>query len=78
VLIADKSQQDRTLSPDNKWIAEFRRFETEQQLSPEMVAALVARIEVYDGARIEVTLRYRDEFESLMACLDEYTEETRD
>jgi DNA invertase Pin-like site-specific DNA recombinase len=64
-LLIEKSRQDTTLSPENKWIMEFRRFETEQQLSAGMVAALVDRIDVYDGARIEVKLKYRDELEAL-------------
>lgn len=65
ILIADKKQHDNTLSIENKWIAEFRRFEKEQSLSAQMVSSLVERIEAYDSMRIDVTLRYRDEFQFL-------------
>ena len=64
-LFAEKHRQDNTLSTENKWIAELRRFETQRCLSAQMVSALVKRIEVYDSMRIDVTLRYSDEFETL-------------
>jgi hypothetical protein len=31
-----------------------------------MVSALVERIEVYDGARLEITLKHRDELQALL------------
>lgn len=77
MLFAEKSRQDNLLSPENKWIVEFRRFETEQCLSAGMVSSLVERIEVYDNERIDVTLRYRDEFEALREYLNSYEWEAR-
>ncbi|MCL2508921.1 MAG: recombinase family protein [Oscillospiraceae bacterium] len=71
LLLIEKSRQDTTVSPENKWIKEFRRFETEQRLSAGMVAALVDRIDVYDGARIEVKLKYRDELKALQEYINE-------
>jgi len=52
---------DEIAPPDNKWTAEFRRFESEQQLSAKMASTLVERIKVYKDKRIEVFLRFRDE-----------------
>ena len=76
-LLAEKLRQENTLSPENKWVAEFRRFESERQLSAQMVSALVERIEVYEGARIEVKLHYRDEFEALRACINVFETEAK-
>jgi len=76
-LLAAKSKQNETVSQDNKWLKEFRRFESEQQLSAGMVSALVERINVYADSRIEVFLRYRDELESLQAHLSNFNEEAR-
>ncbi len=73
VLTAEKARREKTISPENKWITALRRFEKEQQLTAEMVCALVERIEVYDGARLEITLKYRDELQVLseyMQCDD--------
>jgi hypothetical protein len=75
-LVAAKAKQDETVSPENKWLAEFRRFETEQTLSAGMVTALVEQIKVYDGARIEVSMRYRDEFELLHEYLADFSAES--
>ncbi|MCL2578260.1 MAG: recombinase family protein [Defluviitaleaceae bacterium] len=65
VLIAKESKQKNTFSLENKWIKEFKRFETEQQLSAQMLATIIKRINVYNNARIEVILHYRDEYEAL-------------
>ena len=70
-LVAAKEAQAETMSPDNKWIAEFRRFESEAQLSAGMVSTLIERINIYEGARVEVSLRYRDDYDSLQARVDD-------
>jgi DNA invertase Pin-like site-specific DNA recombinase len=72
-LVESKVRQENTLSPENKFIAEFKRFEKDGHLSAGMLSALVKRIDVYDDTRIEVTMRYRDEFEVLREYLDGYT-----
>ena len=77
-LVASKEKQSEIVSPDNKWITEFRRFETEQQLSAGMVSALIEQISVYEGARIEVSLRYRDEFEALQGYVSDFEGQASD
>lgn len=74
-LFAEKHRRGNTLSTDNKWVAAFRRFETERSLSGQMVSALVERIEVYGSIRIVVTLRYCDEFEALRAYVENHERE---
>jgi hypothetical protein len=69
-LIAERSKQNEIVSPENKWLSEFRRFESDQHLSAGMVAALIEQIKVYEDMRIEVFLRYRDEFSSLQNYID--------
>jgi len=76
-LVAEKTTQDETISPDNKWISEFRRFKGEQQLSAGMVSALIERIKVYEDARIEVTLRYRDDLKSLQEYVRDFEMKAR-
>jgi hypothetical protein len=70
VLVLESSRQETTISMENKWIKEFRRFEMEQLLSVEMLAALVDKIFIYADKRIEVSLRYRDEYEALREYLE--------
>ena len=57
-LLVAKTRQDETVSHENKWTTELKRFESEEQLSAGMVSALVERIRVYDGGRIEVFFHY--------------------
>ena len=71
-LTGEKQRKDKLLSIENKWIAEFKKFKNEQLLTTEMLTALVQRIIVYDEARIELIMRYRDEFESLNNYLKDY------
>jgi len=72
-----KATQHEILSPDNKWITEFCRFEAEQQLSKGMLSALVECIKVYGDTRIEVSLLYRDELASLHNCLNSFDAKAR-
>ena len=76
-LTTERTKLKKTLSQENKWLAEFQRFEAEQQLSAGIVATLIEKIKVYDGGRIEVFLRYRDEFERLQKYIGEFSEEVR-
>jgi len=76
-LNSTKAKQSEVVSPDNKWIAEFRRFESEQQLSAGMVSALIDCIKVYGDARIEVSLRYRDELTSLQGYINNFNVKAR-
>lgn len=69
-LSAASAKQSKTLSPDNKWITEFQRFESEQKLSAGMLSALVECIKVYGGSRIEVSLCYRNELASLQGYIN--------
>jgi len=71
-LTGEKQKKEKSLSVENKWIAEFKRFENEQRLTAEMLNALIQRIIVYDEARIELIMRYRDERELLYKYLKDY------
>ena len=77
-LIVITAKQDELISPDNKWLTEFQRFESEQQLSRTMLVDLVEKIKVYDNARIEIFLRYRDEFEHLQSYIREFERKVKD
>lgn len=74
-LLTEKQRQESSFSSENKWISQFRQFESERELSAQMVAALVERIEVYDGMRIEFHLRYCDEFEAILGYINEMRDE---
>lgn len=77
-MLAGKARQDEIVSPENKWVVEFKRFQAERQLSEGMLSALVERIEVFDGGRLEVFLKYRSELEALRGYVSKYCGEAGD
>lgn len=77
VLFGEKCCREAALSGKHKWLTEFRRFEAEESLSQEMVFALVEHIQIYDCTRIEVTFRYRDQFETLFQHIETLEREAR-
>jgi DNA invertase Pin-like site-specific DNA recombinase len=50
----------------NKWAAAFESFSKEKELSRELVISLIERIEVDFNCNVDITLKYRDEYEALI------------
>jgi len=71
-LLTQKERHDEIISPENKWVLTFNRFHAEQQLSEDMVSSLIERIEIFDGGRIEVFLKYRSELDALHGYLTQF------
>ena len=55
----------------NPWLAACGNFRGEEALTEEMVHALVDRIEVDAENHLFITLRYQDEYQSLVRLLEE-------
>jgi len=56
---------------DNLSVTEFERFMDGRELTRKMLAALVERVEVTDGRKVEIIFRYRDEYAALGAFIME-------
>ena len=54
---------------DNPWIKAFRHFKDCTQLTAEMAQALIEKIEVDADCHVSITLKYRDEFQTLVSTL---------
>jgi DNA invertase Pin-like site-specific DNA recombinase len=52
------------------WIEQFKKHLAMERLTRPAVAELVDRIEVYEGKRLEVRIRYYDEFEAAITYLE--------
>ena len=65
------SHEKKKLRPEfvsqNKRVSSLEQFAGEKTLTREMLTALVERIEVGFNRSLEITLRYRDEYERLLA-----------
>jgi hypothetical protein len=70
-LQSENLEFTHAVSTDNKWITAFRRFENEKQLSAEMVSMLIERIDVFDEQRLIISLKHRDELQTLQDFLIE-------
>ena len=58
-------QESRVYTPENRFLSVCRSFMGTETLTREMAAALVERIYVDADKKIDIHLRYRDEFKAL-------------
>ena len=60
------------------WLAQFRKYENITEINRMVVVNLIERVNVYEGAEIEVVFRQRDQFNGIMKFLDEHCRQTRE
>ncbi|WP_217959913.1 recombinase family protein [Acutalibacter muris] len=60
-------QERRTVN--NPWLKAFSGFQEEKELTDELAHALIERVEVHSDNRLEIKLKYRDEYEELARLL---------
>lgn len=63
-----QSEQKRQTS-DNPWLKTFGQFCGQMELTDELAHALIERVEICSYNRVEVKLRYRDEYQKLVYLL---------
>ena len=68
-LERQQAEQKRQAS-DNPWLKTFGQFCGQMELTDELAHALIERVEVYSDNRVEITLKYRDEYLALKRLLD--------
>ena len=54
---------------NNPWLKAFSGFQEEKELTDELAHALIERVEVHSDNRLEIKLKYRDEYEELARLL---------
>lgn len=67
-LERQQTEQKRQTS-DNPWLKTFGQFRGQMELTDELAHALIQRVEVYSGNRVEIKLRYQDEYQELARLL---------
>lgn len=58
------------ISAENKFISEFKKYKTITSLNREIVCALIENVYVYEDNRIEIAMKYRDEFQTIIEYLN--------
>ena len=62
-------QGERRQTVENPWLTTCKRFRADTELTEDMAHALIDRVEVDADNHISITLRYRDEYRSLLQLL---------
>ena len=60
----------RGISAENRFISEFKKHRNVTELNREIVCALIENVYVYEDNRIEIAMKYRDEFETVIEYLN--------
>lgn len=55
--------------PTKDFVSKVLKFEADDEIGKELIAALVERIEFDSDKSITVTLKYSDVFENLISCI---------
>ena len=63
-----------SISPDNKWLTMMRGVAGMTGLTQEIVDAIIEKVLVYGGGRIEVVFNYNDVFYAMLECVEQIKE----
>lgn len=63
-----------SISPDNKWLTMMRGVAGMTGLTQEVVDAMIEKVLVYGGGRIEVVFNYNDVFYAMLECVEQIKE----
>ena len=63
-----------SISLDNKWLTMMRGAAGMTGLTQELVDAIIEKVLVYGGSRIEVVLNYNDVFYAMLECVEQIKE----
>jgi len=63
-----------SISPDNKWLTMMRGVAGMTELTQEVVDAMIEKVLVYGGGRIEVVFNYNDVFYAMLECVEQIKE----
>ena len=67
-LEQERSEQERQ-TVHNPWLEAFAICRGEKELTDELAHALIERVEIYSDNRVEIKLRYQDEYRELVRLL---------
>ena len=70
----ERSQVLENSSGNIEWIEQFKQYRHLTELNRECIVHLVERIMIYEGKRIEVLFRYRDELESALQYIGRFVD----
>lgn len=73
-VLKNRKQEKQALqnsSEKQRWMKLYQQYHTVKELDRRLVVTLIDRIYVYEDKRIEIVFRFRDEYNSLLALLEQ-------
>ena len=67
--LEQRQRDERQRTTENPWLTACDQFKEETALTEAMAHALIERVEIDAENRVSITLRYRDEYNSLLRLL---------
>ncbi len=68
----ERSQAMENSSGNIEWIEQFKKYRHLTELDRECIVHLIEKILIYDGKRIEVCFRYKDELENALQYIERF------
>ena len=68
-LMMDKNSIMDGLGKQQNWLSRFREYENVSEISRVLIVNLVARVNIYENAEIEVVFRHQNQFAGIMEFL---------
>ena len=66
---------DQYVHSENKWLKAFLKFRDATELTRKLAVELLEKVEIYEGKRIHIRFKFRDEYEYLMSQITSYGQE---
>ena len=73
--LTKKKLRHEDLLKENKWAAELTKITKRKEINRDLLVGLVEKIEINSYCDVTITLKYRDEYESLLETICEYSKE---
>lgn len=73
-LREERDQAMENSSGNIEWIEQFKKYQHLTELDRECIVHLIEKILIYEGKRIEVCFRYRDELESTLQYIERFAD----
>jgi len=71
--LTEQKNKQTNFTHQNKWAAAFSSFDKGKVLCRELIISIIERIDISGADDVKITVKYRDELETLLKTLEEYT-----
>lgn len=72
VAIKSKIEEiEKGISPENSFIKSFKEYHNITQLTREIVCALIENVYVYENDKIEIVMKFKDEYDAIIEYVNE-------